>query len=288
MVIPTYKRPHLLVRAIDCVLKQTYPNLEIVVVDDGSGDETESTVRGIVDPRVRYVRHEINKGLPAARNTGIRAARGDCIAFLDDDDEWRIDKLERQVKVLEKYDAVLCTGIWNGYPLRIHNRPDVTLSDLRAGSFNPSGLLVRTHVLREVWFDEGLREGEDWDALIRIAQRYSIGWEPEPLLVYNEGTHARMTNEARRLDGADLEKRTAMLHKHRAFLGERWFKFHLADHLLKYIGSRHDRLACLRYAASRCGTVPVLAVIVAKVWRAMRRTAWKHLHYRHADRMAAT
>lgn len=278
VIIPTYKRPHLLVRAINSVLNQTYENLEVLVVDDHSQDETQSVVRAVIDPRVRYVGHDVNKGLPAVRNTGIRAARGEYIAFLDDDDEWREDKIEKQLLNIKEYDAILCMGIWKGYPLRLHYRAEITSDDLRRGSFNPSSALIRTDVLRNVMFDESLRQGEDWDAFIRIAQRYSIAWLPDPLLLYNEGEHPRITNEGRDHSWSQLEKRLAILHKHREFFGERWYKFHLADSLLIYIGSRSDRLGCLINAMNRCGVVPVAAALFARIYRLMQRSVWKWRH----------
>lgn len=288
VVIPTYNRASLVLRAIESVRRQTYTHVEILVVDDGSSDDTEAIVRAAPDPRIRYLAHEHNKGLPAARNTGIRAARGEYVAFIDDDDEWREDKLEKQVRALRVYDAVLCTGVANGYPLRVHRRPTITLKDLRKGSFNPSGLLAKASVLRDVMFDESLRQGEDWDAFIRIAQRYSIGWLAEPLLYYNEGGHDRMTNEARELSGRALEARTAMLRKHRAFFGERWFRYHLADALLSYIATRPNRLQSIRYARQRCGLVPVISVLAHKVGRFVARRARKHLIWRWKTRRATS
>ena len=86
VVIPTYKRASTVPRAIKSVLSQTYTNLEVLVVDDCSPDDTQSVVRSIADDRIRYLRHETNKGLPTVRNTGIGAARGDYVAFLDDDE----------------------------------------------------------------------------------------------------------------------------------------------------------------------------------------------------------
>lgn len=278
VIIPTYRRPHLLVRAINSVLNQTYKKLEVLVVDDHSQDETPSVVCAIKDPRVRYVGHDVNKGLPAVRNTGIRTAQGEYIAFLDDDDEWREDKIEKQLLNIKGYDAILCMGIWKGYPLRLHRRVEITCDDLRRGSFNPSSALIRTDVLRNVMFDESLRQGEDWDAFIRIAQRYSIAWLPDPLLLYNEGEHPRITNEGRNHSWSQLEKRLAILHKHREFFGEQWYKFHVVDSLLIYIGTRSDRLSCLANAIKRCGVMPVFAVLFARIYRLMERSVWKWRH----------
>lgn len=275
VIIPTYKRADLVPRAIECVRRQTYKKVEILVIDDGSPDDTGKVVRAIPDSRIRYIRHERNKGLPAGRNTGIRAARGEYIAFLDDDDEWRDDKLERQLASIGEYDAVLCVAEVNGYPLRLHPRPSITLDDLRRGSFDPSSLLAKASVLKEVKFDESLRQGEDWDAFIRIAQRYTIGWVPEPLLLYNDGGHARMTSEARVLKGAELDKRMAMLNKHREFFGKKWYNHHVADTLLAYIGSRSDKVGAISFAIHRCGLLAVAWVMAVKIGRLVRRRLWQ-------------
>jgi len=271
VVIPTYKRSAIVPNAISSVLNQTYGNLEVLVVDDCSPDDTGSVVQGIADSRIRYLRHDKNKGLPAVRNTGIRAATGEFIAFLDDDDEWRSDKLEKQIPALKDYDAVLCMGVADGCPSRVHNRPNITLDDLKKGSFYPSSLLVKASALREVMFDESLRQGEDWDALIRIGQRYRMGWIPEPLLLYNRGVHERITNEKKYLTGPELEKRTAMLHKHREFFGEKWFEYHLADSLLSYIGSSPNKLQSISYAVRRCGFFSVAANFIHRIGRRLRR-----------------
>lgn len=276
VVIPTYKRPHLVVQAIGSVLSQTVIDVEILVVDDCSQDETRVVIEAIADSRVRYVMHETNKGLPAVRNTGVRLARGRYIAFLDDDDQWHPEKLERQLKVLQAYDAVACTAVSSakGYAMRVHRRPDVSLDDLRRGGFAPSGLIAKAEVFRDVMFDEAIRQGEDWDAFIRIAQRYSIGWISAPLLIYNEGVHPRMTGEAKQLLGSEIEKRNAMLYKHRAFLGDRWFYFHLADALLGYIASRPDKLQCIVYAWKRCGGKSVFSALFERVRRRVQRWFW--------------
>lgn len=274
VIIPTYKRATLIPRAIETVRRQTYGNTEILVVDDASPDDTASVVRAIPDPRIRYIRHEKNKGSSATRNTGIKAAKGEFIAFLDDDDEWCEDKLELQVKKIAECDVVLCMGIAGGRPLRVHRGPNVTLDDLRKGGFNPSSLLAKTGVLREVMFDEDLRQGEDWDVFIRIGQRYRIGWIPEPLLLYNRGDHDRITNEKKYLSGPELEKRTDMLYKHREFFGEKWFQYHMAGSLLAYIGGRPDKWQSLSYAVRRCGVMPVTAYLIDRIGKKLRLSAW--------------
>ena len=113
VIIPTYNRAHLIGRAIRSVLDQTYQDWELIVVDDASTDDIPGIVKGFTDGRVKYIRHDENKGAAAARNTGIQAARGAYIAFLDSDDEWLPEKLERQVQAFESSDAqvgVIYTG----------------------------------------------------------------------------------------------------------------------------------------------------------------------------------
>lgn len=270
VVIATYKRSGLVPRAIESVRKQTYRNVEILVVDDGSPDNTRAVVESIPDDRIRYIRHEKNKGLPAARNTGIRAAQGEYIAFLDDDDEWREDKLEKQLQAVENYDAVVCGALISGRMRVLHNRPNVTLDDLRNYIPDPSGLLVKANVIKDLLFDESLKLGEDWDVFIRIAQRHTIGFIEESLVMYNDGGHPRMTNEAKDQTDTELEKNTAVLLKHRKLFGEKWFKYHLARVLTSHIHRRRNKLRCILYALRRCGIGAVAAVMADKISRQVR------------------
>ena len=98
IIIPTYNREQLLGRAIKSVLAQTYQDFELIIVDDGSTDNTERLVKSFNSEKTRYIRHRKNKGPAAARNTGIRSAKGDYIAFQDSDDEWMPEKLEKQMR----------------------------------------------------------------------------------------------------------------------------------------------------------------------------------------------
>ena len=116
VIIPTRNRVEMLCRAVNSVLSQTFDNLECIVVDDESHDNTEKVINSFEDDRLKYFRHEKNKGASAARNTGIRQSKGGLIAFLDDDDEWIATKLEKQVPLLkglpERFGMVYC---WMDY-----------------------------------------------------------------------------------------------------------------------------------------------------------------------------
>ncbi len=101
VIVPTYNRAAMLQRAVDSVLAQTFTDLELLIVDDCSSDETAEVVASLVDPRIRSFRHSRNRGVSATRNTGIAKARGEYVAFLDDDDEFLPKKIAKQVDVLD-------------------------------------------------------------------------------------------------------------------------------------------------------------------------------------------
>ncbi|HEX7044865.1 MAG TPA: glycosyltransferase [Burkholderiales bacterium] len=275
VVVPTFNRPGLVGRAIASALAQTVSDIEVIVVDDAPSEETRAAVGRIGDRRVRYLAHERNRGPSASRNTGIAAARGRLIAFLDDDDEWLPAKIEKQLACLdgERLDAVAGIGLIDGkVPLRCW-RSRVTLDELRRGNrWGSCTFIGRAEAVREVLFDEDLAVGEDWDFYIRFARKYTIGCLLEPLFIYHQaGTDAasnRLLRGARTMSPLELERRIGVLRKHREFFGEWWYRFHLATSLLSHIGSRPDKVRYLRYAIRRCGPLPVAAVVCDKLsWR---------------------
>src|SRR5215510_16389067 len=114
VIIPTYNRAEFLRLAITSVLNQTFQDFEIIVVDDASEDHTHEVVSDFSDKRIKYIRHEANKRVSAARNTGVLSASGDYIAFLDDDDEWLPRTLQMQVALLEDSTSIV-GGVYTGY-----------------------------------------------------------------------------------------------------------------------------------------------------------------------------
>lgn len=272
VVIATHNRAELLPRAVASVLAQSFGDLELIVVDDGSKDDTAGVVRTLRDPRVRFIRHPQNRGLPASRNTGIRSARGRYVAFLDDDDQWVRQKLDRQLQAIRGHDAVL-TGAYMtaSRVVKTFANDRVTVQDLRRGNvFDPSSLMVNTDLMKALLFDESLRIGEDWDVFIRIAKAGSIAYLREPLLIYDDSrTGARMTTEASSLSLQDLERRASMLRKHEKFFGPFWMNYHLAASILSHIRLRADKLARLRYAVRRCGMVAVARLLFDRTCNAL-------------------
>jgi glycosyltransferase involved in cell wall biosynthesis len=198
VIIPTHNRAGLLPRAVRSVLDQSHPAEEIIVVDDGSTDHTERLLRSEF-PSVTYMRQE-NQGVAAARNQGIREARGEWLAFLDSDDEWLPRKLERQVEALrEEPDYLLChtNEIW----IRRGKRVNPMSKHAKSGGYifeeclplcvvSPSSVIVHRSLLERVGlFDESLPACEDYDLWLRVCSRYPVLYLEEPLIV-KYGGHA--------------------------------------------------------------------------------------------------
>ena len=199
VVIPAYNRASIVPRAIASVLAQTYQDWELIVVDDGSRDKTREAVEKFSDARIRLVRHQQNAGQSAARNTGIQAARGKYIAFLDSDDEWLPEKLARDVEAFEaggdQVGLVYCgkklVGA-DGQLLKVRMptlQGDVHASLLQ-GDFigSCSRVAVRRRVLEPLGgFDESLCSYEDWDLWLRVAKVSTVALVPDCLVIRHFG-----------------------------------------------------------------------------------------------------
>jgi glycosyltransferase involved in cell wall biosynthesis len=205
-VIPTWNRAALLVRALRSVLAQTVPDLEAVVVDDGSTDDTRAAVSAVDDARIVLVTLPRRQGPAAARNHGIRRARADLVAFLDSDDEWRPRMLEATLERLARSDhpradVVYCGwDVWDAQRGRaVPPAPEDAAAHegdvferLLAGwqPRSTSGVAVRRNALLEVGgFDESLPAWVDMDLWLRLAQAgHRFLAVPEPLIVKHEHT----------------------------------------------------------------------------------------------------
>ena len=207
VVIPTYQRVELVRQAVQTVFAQTCQDFEIIVVDDGS---PEPILPSLPDDRLRVVRHENNRGPAAARNTGIRAARGELVAFLDSDDLWLPQKLEKQAALMENTAYGACvTGFEydteEGYSVETPRKPQSWLRELAMGCRLSPGttLAVRRTCYETVGFyDEALPRHEDFDWLLRFVQKFDIGVISEPL------AHVRRAGQP---SGEKMEKADMMI-----------------------------------------------------------------------------
>jgi glycosyltransferase involved in cell wall biosynthesis len=213
VIIPTYNRAHVLGRSIQSVLNQTFQDFELIIVDDGSTDDTEALVNRFRSKKIKYIRHQVNQGGSAAPapNTGLRLAKGDYIAFQDDDDEWMPEKLERQMKVMctappevgvvyarcTKYDSL-------GYyirPLKVAKKEGYLFKQL----LNECCIQWTTALIRRECFDkvglinENFLFARDWDFLLRISQHYQFLYIDDPLVIIYELPERRRLKYERRI-----------------------------------------------------------------------------------------
>jgi len=188
VIIPTFNRARYLAEAIQSVLGQTFPDYELIVVDDGSTDGTATVLAGFGDPRLRVLRQE-NRGISAAMNAGLQAARGKYIARLDSDDVWFPDLLEREVSILDSHpdigvvysraQAMSANGTprehYLGLALRYPN--DALLSLLWGDcTCNITTLARRSCFASAGPYDETFRTHEDWDMWLRVAQSHRFAF----------------------------------------------------------------------------------------------------------------
>lgn len=186
VIIPTYNRAYLIDKAINSVLSQTYRDYEIIIVDDGSTDNTREVVKGFVDSRINYIFHANNLGVSAARNTGIKASRGEYIALLDSDDEWLPEKLEKQVVILKNESpevGVVCSWQFNinengeyiGSSYLPKKGGNIYENLLYTDPISVPTLLIRKECFEKVGlFDDLLNGQEDWDMWIRISKYFKF------------------------------------------------------------------------------------------------------------------
>jgi glycosyltransferase involved in cell wall biosynthesis len=228
IILPTYNRAPLLPRAVTSALSQTYADFELIIVDDGSSDDTPTVVAGFTDRRIVYLprRHE---GAAAAENAGLAIARGRFIGFLDDDDEWLPGKLAAQVAAFAEEPpetGVVYTGRWRlqggrrsyGPSPRILRKNGAIHREIVRRTTHVSLVcaLVRRECFDEVGgFDESLPTSNDYDLWIRMSRRYRFRYLPDPLVLVH-ATAGSMSNDPRLI----IEARKRLLVKHAATFRE--------------------------------------------------------------------
>jgi glycosyltransferase involved in cell wall biosynthesis len=209
VIIPTYNYAKYLPQAIESVLNQTLKNFEIIVVDDGSTDNTKDVLKPYRSS-IRYI-YQQNKGLPSAKNTGIKASHGEFIAFLDSDDLWLPEKLELQKRFYNEHPSVgmvICNGflfdetgiIRTFFPVDSINPIP---KDLHTSLFLQNIIPVLTTLTSKNCFDkiglhdETLTSAEDLDLWIRLTRYFTVGYVPEPLVKYRKHPEAMSMNVER-------------------------------------------------------------------------------------------
>ena len=202
VIIPAFNRAHTLPKALDSVLSQTLKPREIIVVDDGSTDETNAVLANY--PGLCIISQD-NRGVSAARNVGIEKAGGEWLAFLDSDDEWLKEKLEKQWDTICIDDKLIChtEEIWirNGQrvnPMKKHKKFGGIIYErcLPLCVISPSSVMIHRSVFEDVGvFDESLEVCEDYDLWLRICAKYSVLFIDEPLIVKYGGHEDQLSRK---------------------------------------------------------------------------------------------
>lgn len=243
VIIPTHNRSKLLVRAVCSVQAQTHQDLEIIIINDASNDDTPAVLSQLQmeDNRIKVIYNERSRGGAASRNIGIKESIGKWIAFLDDDDIWLPDKLESQLKLMQSdLDAVACSCYFESHILRIirkiHKPPEnVTLEDLLCYNMmgGASVCMVSAAALNRInGFDESLKSAQDWDLWIRLKQAGRIICCKELLVYYDAHLGLRITRDMNALYSGLRH----FYFKHRHLMNRKARQINLAN--LCYVRSR--------------------------------------------------
>lgn len=224
VVIPAYNREHFIAEAVDSVIRQSYPDIEIIVVDDGSTDRTRQAVKRFGD-KIRYI-YQNNQGPSAARNKGILAARGEWVAFLDSDDIFFPDKLSQQIKCFKDkaiglvhafYYKLDCKKnsiqvIEPAFSMDRHLLQQELLQ--RKHTIRTSTVVVRRSCFEEVgYFNPAYRAAEDWDMWIRIASKYDFSYINQPLAIYRRHPDSLVEKKEGQLFHKEIIKNANHLYK---------------------------------------------------------------------------
>ena len=229
VVIPTYNRAYILSRALKSVLGQTLQDFEVIIVDDGSTDNTVKIVEDFNDGRIHYIRHAENQGEPAASNTGIRESKGEFITFLDSDDEMVLDKLEKQAALLRTDESlgVVFTDILERRPNQ--EKRIWTPYDPPKSFCVSSGLFRREVFTKAGFFDEDLELCFDDELGMRIIQHYPVRLIKEVLMTRDRTPDAKsMAPDA---GYTRYESYKTIYQKHFSFLVKRFGRKYGADQL---------------------------------------------------------
>lgn len=192
VIIPTYNRGRLILNSVTSVLNQTYKNIELIVVDDCSTDNTEEILKSINDSRIKYVKLEKNSGACVARNKGIEISRGEFIAFNDSDDLWLPEKINSQLDFLYENNAEIsfckmeCRTPENNF---IHNFPNIEFDRkisykdlLKYNSASTQTIFGKTDCFKEIIFDATMPRLQDWDEVLRLSQKFSVFYQNKILV----------------------------------------------------------------------------------------------------------
>jgi glycosyltransferase involved in cell wall biosynthesis len=206
IIIPSYNRAEKIIDALKSIQMQTYSNYEIIVVDDGSKDNTVEKLQPLVskNKHLRLIKHEKNKGAQAARNTGIRAAKGEWIAFLDSDDQWLEESLKQRMAIAKQLNVSVVHS--NAYILHEGKSKEIYYVPplegfiyekvlAKEGPIFPALLVKKEALVKIGYLDEKIKSFQEWDTCIRLARYFNFGFEPKPTFIYDYTTENAISRD---------------------------------------------------------------------------------------------
>lgn len=212
VVIPTYNRADLLPRAIDSVLSQSFEDFELIIVDDGSTDNTPEVVNTYSDPRIQYIKRNENLGANRARNEGINRAESDVISFLDSDDELHPEYLETAMKKLRSSDPDT-VGVFTSFEI-VEDGEVTNVCQAKSGTVEYENILVtnvigtfscvtfKKHAFEDVgMLDEELESCQDYDFYIRVLKKHDVAGINDVLVTYHKHSDRVSTDMAKKIQG---------------------------------------------------------------------------------------
>ena len=209
VILPSYNRAEKLKRSALSVLNQSYRDIELIIVDDGSTDNTREAARSLDDKRVKYI-YQQNSGACAARNAGIACSSGEYVAFQDSDDYWIADKLEKQLDCLlaNNADLVFCKYfVSNGFEKKA--KPDRYSEGFLSSPYNVYGIgtqtiLAKKEVLQDMNFDIDMPRFQDLELLLRVCRKYRVYCLDIPLVEYNVGSDSLSRSSSKLYSACEL------------------------------------------------------------------------------------
>jgi len=252
VVIPLYNKEKQIINTLQSIFRQTYQDFEIVVINDGSTDNSVAEVERIQDPRIRLINQQ-NTGVSVARNRGIQESKGEYIALLDGDDEWMPDYLKTQIELAQKYPECdvyavnYCFRDMTGQtiPTKINQLPFIGADGILANYFEVAScshppicsisIMVRKGVFESVGgFPIGIKSGEDLLTWARLACKYKIAYSTKPLAVFVESASDTNVSKAIQRSGGEqyvLDELLKLYNDHSDLVGLkdyviRWYKIY--------------------------------------------------------------
>ncbi len=210
VIIPTYNRVEFVQKAVESVLNQTHKDFELIIVDDGSEDNTKEIISSFHDERIKYY-YQFNRGPGPARNEGIKKSSGKYLAFLDSDDVWVSEKLETQLNEMKKHaeyflshtEELWYKGVRQIKPLKMHRKRhgDIFEWSLKLCSVSMSTVMIKGELIDRIgYFDKNLEVCEDYDYWLRVTSQYPVLLINEPFTIKQGGHYDQQSQKYFGLD----------------------------------------------------------------------------------------